>query len=117
MAALRDFYAESEINVSRILDVAQDLKILDRVLELRPFFLALDLAAVASRREFLNLEKWVAGEIGTHGSAFVRAALEFVRHKVQHDLRRQEMVDPPEATTLQISPATVAVFMRALRVQ
>ncbi|KAK4700026.1 CCR4-NOT transcription complex subunit 1, partial [Phenoliferia sp. Uapishka_3] len=114
MAALRDFYTESEINVSRILDVAQDLKILDLVLELRPYFLALDLAAVASRREFLNLEKWLANSIATHGSAFVRATLEFVKHKVQHDLRRQE-VDATEATTLSISAPTVAVFMRALR--
>ncbi|KAM0747379.1 Not1-domain-containing protein [Meredithblackwellia eburnea MCA 4105] len=114
MAALRDFYAESEINVSRILDIAQDLKILDLVLELRPFFLALDVAAVASRREFLNLEKWLTNSISTHGTAFLRATLDFVKHKVQHDLRRQE-ADPPEATTLSISAVTVATFMRALR--
>ncbi|KAI5474877.1 CCR4-NOT transcription complex subunit 1 [Pseudohyphozyma bogoriensis] len=113
-AALRDFYAESEINVSRILDVAQDLKILDLVLDLRPFFLALDLAALASRREYLNLDKWLTGSIATHGGAFVRATLEFVGHKVQHDLRRQEL-DPPEPTTLSLSAATVAIFMRALR--
>lgn len=116
-AALRDFYGESEINVSRILDVAQDLKILDLVLELRPYFLALDLAALASRREYLNLDKWLANSIGSQGGVFVRATLEFVGHKVRHDLSRQEMDTPGEPTTLSLSAATVALFMRALRLQ
>lgn len=116
-AALRDFYSESEINVSRILDVAQDLKILDLVLELRPFFLALDLAASASRREYLNLDKWLASSIDQLGGVFVRATLEFVGHKVRHDLLRQELDPAPEPTTLTLSAATVALFMRALRLQ
>lgn len=116
-AALRDFYAESEINVSRILDVAQDLKILDLVLDLRPFFLSLDLAALASRREYLNLDKWLAASIAQHGGQFVRATLEFVGHKVKHDLQRQELDPPAEPTTLSLSAATVAIFMRALRHQ
>lgn len=116
-AALCDFYAESEINVSRILDVAQDLKILDLVLDLRPFFLSLDLAALASRREYLNLDKWLAGSIAAHGGVFVRATLEFIGHKVKHDLARQELDPPPEPTTLSLNAATVAIFMRALRLQ
>lgn len=117
IAALRDFYAENEMNVSRILDVAQDLKILDLVLDLRPFFLSLDLAALASRREYLNLDKWLSSAITTHGSVFVRATLEFVGHKVRHDLQRQELDPAPEPTTLSLSAATVAIFMRALRLQ
>lgn len=116
-AALRDFYAESEVNVSRILDVAQDLKILDVVLDLRPFSLSLDLAALASRREYLNLDKWLSNSIATHGGVFVRATLEFVGHKVRHDLQRQELDPAPEPTTLSLSANTVAMFMRALRLK
>ncbi|GAA5967764.1 hypothetical protein JCM8115_006439 [Rhodotorula mucilaginosa] len=114
-AALRDFYAESEMNVTRIVDIAQDLKALDQVLELRPFVLALDLAALASRREYLNLEKWLTSQFQVHGSQLVRTALEFVGHKVQHELRRQEVDNPPEPTTLALNAATIAVFMRVLR--
>ncbi|GAA6042737.1 hypothetical protein JCM8097_005557 [Rhodosporidiobolus ruineniae] len=114
-AALRDFYGESEMNVTRIIDIAQDLKVLDQVLELRPFVLALDLAALASRREYLNLDKWLTSQIKTQGSALVRATLEFVGHKVQHELRRQEVDHPPEPTTLALNAATIAVFMRVLR--
>ncbi|KPV72766.1 uncharacterized protein RHOBADRAFT_38864 [Rhodotorula graminis WP1] len=114
-AALRDFYAESEMNVTRIVDIAQDLKALDDVLSLRPFVLALDLAALASRREYLNLDKWLATQMQQHGAQLVRATLEFVGHKVQHELRRQEMDNAPEPTTLALNAATIAVFMRVLR--
>ena len=116
-AALRDFYAESEMNVTRIVDIAQDLKALDDVLSLRPFVLALDLAALASRREYLNLDKWLATQMQQHGAQLVRATLEFVGHKVQHELRRQEMDNAPEPTTLALNAATIAVFMRVLRAQ
>lgn len=115
--ALRDFYAESEMNISRILDIAQELKVLDMILELRPFFLSLDLAALASRREYLNLDKWLASTIAANGGVFVRSTLEFVGHKVTHDLHRQEMDPAPEPTTLSLSATTVAMFMRALRLQ
>ncbi|BGP21039.1 hypothetical protein JCM10213_002926 [Rhodosporidiobolus nylandii] len=117
LAALRDYYADSEMNVTRILDVAQDLKVLDEVLELRPFVLALDLAALASRREYLNLDKWLTAQIKQQAQSqqLVRATLEFVGHKVQHELRRQEMDHPPEPTTLALNAATIAVFMRVLR--
>ncbi|GJN94550.1 hypothetical protein Rhopal_007633-T1 [Rhodotorula paludigena] len=114
-AALRDFYAESEMNVTRIVDIAQDLKALDRVLKLRPFVLALDLAALASRREYLNLDKWLSSQFAQHGAQLVRATLEFVGHKVQHELRRQELDRPPEPTTLALNAATIAIFMRVLR--
>lgn len=115
-AALRDFYAESEMNVTRIVDIAQDLKALDEVLDsLRPFELALDMAALASRREYLNLDKWLTSQIKSHGGGLVRATLEFVGHKVGHELNRQEMEMQVEPTTLALNAATIAIFMRVLR--
>ncbi|GAA6061543.1 hypothetical protein JCM10212_002750 [Sporobolomyces blumeae] len=116
LAALRDFYSESEMNVTRIVDIVQDLKALDPVLDqLRPFSLTLDMAALASRREYLNLDKWLTGQIHQHGSGLVRATLEFVGHKVGHELRRQEVESSSEPTTLALNAATIAVFMRVLR--
>ena len=44
--------------LSRILDVAQDLKALSLMLNGQPFPFVIDLAILASRREYLNLEKW-----------------------------------------------------------
>jgi len=115
-AALRDFYAESEMNVTRIVDIAQDLKALDEILDsLRPFELALDMAALASRREYLNLDKWLTSQIKSHGGGLVRATLEFVGHKVGHELNRQEMEMQVEPTTLALNAATIAILMRVSR--
>lgn len=114
-ATLHDYYGESEMNVSRILDVAQELKIVDVMLEGRPFSLALDLAALASRREILSLDLWLTNAISANGGAFVRATLDFVGQKVKHDLQRQELDPAPDPTMLSLSATTVAIFMKALR--
>ena len=42
---------------------------------------------------------------------------EFVGHKVQPELRRRQVDNPPVPTTLAFNAATIAVFMRALRAQ
>ncbi|KAM0787180.1 hypothetical protein ACM66B_006427 [Microbotryomycetes sp. NB124-2] len=115
--ALRDLYAESELNISRIVDIASELKILDFVLELPPTFLALDVAALASRREFLNLDKWLSTALATHGEAFVQSTLEYLGHKARHDLQRQELETESQPTTLSLSAQTVAIFFRVLRMQ
>ncbi|KAK4047270.1 CCR4-NOT core subunit cdc39 [Microbotryomycetes sp. JL221] len=116
-SAFRDFWTESEMNISRIVDVAQELKLLDVVLELQPTFLALDAAALAGRREFLNLEKWLTNALAAHGEPFVRTVLEFLSHKARHDLQRQEFEPSPPPTTLSLSAQTVALFIRSLRMQ
>jgi CCR4-NOT transcription complex subunit 1 len=104
------------MNVTRIVDIAQDLKALDEILDnLRPFELVLDMAALASRREYLNLDKWLTSQIKSHGGGLVRATLEFVGHKVGHELNRQEMELQTEPTTLAFNAATIAIFMRVLR--
>ncbi|KAJ7114402.1 hypothetical protein C8R44DRAFT_929238, partial [Mycena epipterygia] len=51
---------EKPLDIARILDVAQDLKILESLLEVRPFVFALDVAVLTSRREYLNLNQWLA---------------------------------------------------------
>lgn len=87
------------------------------MLEGRPFSLVLDLAALASRREILNLEQWLTNAISANGGGFVRATLDFVGHKVKHDLQRQELDPAPDPTMLSLSATTVAIFMKALRLR
>ncbi|GJN90457.1 hypothetical protein Rhopal_003468-T1 [Rhodotorula paludigena] len=79
------------MNVPRIVDIAQDLKALDHVLGLRPFVLALDPAALASRREYLKLDEWLSIQLAQRRAQLVRATLEFVGRTLQHELRRQEL--------------------------
>lgn len=113
LTTFRNFYAENPMNVTRLLDVAQDLKILDSLLDVRPFYFALDVAALASRREYLNLDKWLQDNINEHGSAFIRGALEFLDAKAKDDLAKQ---DPQaEQSFMPLTVQTVAIFLRVLR--
>ncbi|PCH38713.1 Not1-domain-containing protein [Wolfiporia cocos MD-104 SS10] len=113
--ALREYYDESPQNITRILDVAQDLKILDTLLEVRPFTFALDVAALASRREYLNLDKWLADNVATHGAEFLHAVIEFLEIKME-DEKATRITDPAvEHRTLQLSPQTITIFLRVLR--
>ena len=68
--------------LSRILDVAQDLKALHLMLNGQPFPFVIDLAILAHRREYLNLEKWLADKIREHGEIFVAATVKFLQRKV-----------------------------------
>ena len=55
-----------QTRLSRILDVAQDLKALSMLLSASPFAFVIDLACLASRREYLKLEKWLTDKIREH---------------------------------------------------
>ncbi|KAG8902291.1 hypothetical protein FRB99_004653 [Tulasnella sp. 403] len=108
--AFRDFYEESPLNITRILDVAQDLKILDALLDVRPFTFALDVAALASRREYLNLDKWLAVNVNTHGVEFLRAIVDFL------DIKVNNAQDPAsESRTMALNPSTIVIIIRTLR--
>lgn len=49
--------------LSRVLDVAQELKALSMLLQSNYFPFVIDLAVLASRREYLNLDKWLADQM------------------------------------------------------
>ena len=68
--------------LSRILDVAQDLKAVHMMLNGQPFPFVIDLAILASRREYQNLEKWLGDKIREHGEIFVAATVKFLQRKV-----------------------------------
>ncbi|KIJ69669.1 hypothetical protein HYDPIDRAFT_80338 [Hydnomerulius pinastri MD-312] len=113
--AFRDFYDESPLNITRILDVSQDLKILENLLEVRPFTFALDVAALASRREYLNLDKWLADNVTNHGAEFLRSMIVFLEVKMESE-KVARMSDPAvDSRTMPLSPQTIAIFLRTLR--
>ncbi|GJJ12464.1 hypothetical protein Clacol_006706 [Clathrus columnatus] len=113
--SFRDYYNESPLNITRILDVAQDLKILDALLEVRPFTFALDVAALASRREYLNLDKWLLDNIANHGVDFLRSVIEFLELKTSSE-KVARLSDPPEESkTMSLEAQRIAIFLRILR--
>jgi CCR4-NOT transcription complex subunit 1 len=88
--AMVDLYNLDASHLSRVLDIAQELKELKSVLESSNFLFALDLASLASRREYLNLEKWIQEMVQLHQEPFVRSCLEFIT--VSRELRVQRIV-------------------------
>ncbi|EST08344.1 CCR4-Not complex, Not1 subunit, domain of unknown function DUF3819 [Kalmanozyma brasiliensis GHG001] len=111
--AFRNFYLESQLNLTRIVDVAQSLGIVDDLVDARPFAFALDVAALASRREAIDLDAWLQDNINRHGSDFIRAVLEFLDMKAKDDLAKP---DPQaEQSFVPLTVQNVASFLKALR--
>ena len=83
MLCMIEMHRRDSTCLSRLLDVSQDLKILTVVLETKPFNFSLDMAALASRRQHLNLEKWLSDSIKDKGTVFFKAAIEFALEKIR----------------------------------
>ncbi|GJQ08903.1 hypothetical protein GpartN1_g694.t1 [Galdieria partita] len=70
--------------LTRILDVCQDLKIVPEVLQHSNCSqFSIDLAVLAARREYLNLEKWLTDQMKENGPEFFRACIEYLTRKIQ----------------------------------
>ena len=104
--------------ISRLLDIAQDLKILPHVLtEARSHTFVIDLAALASRREHLNLDKWLQEVVRDRKEPFLRALVEYVYEHLTtgaaHVLAQGESVPrrspiPPSSEALSLMLKTLA---------
>lgn len=118
MHAMADWYLRGECDqskLSRILDVAQDLKALSLLLNMKSFPFMIDLACLASRREYLKLDKWLMDKIRDHGETFVGAMIKFLQ-------RRFPIVVPNKAPEEQLPKAaqlpheTIATMLACLQV-
>uniref|UniRef100_F7BBD1 CCR4-NOT transcription complex subunit 1 n=1 Tax=Ciona intestinalis TaxID=7719 RepID=F7BBD1_CIOIN len=85
MHCMAEWYMRNEQydqqKLSRILDVAQDLKALSMLLNHKPFTFVIDLAALASRREYLKLDKWLSDKIKEHKEEFIEACISFLKRR------------------------------------
>jgi CCR4-NOT transcription complex subunit 1 len=72
---------EQQQRLSRILDVAQDLKALSILLNGNCHPFVIDLACLASRREYLKLDKWLMDKIESNGESFVNACIVFLNRR------------------------------------
>lgn len=72
---------DQQLKLSRILDLAQDLKALNHLLACSSLIFVIDLACLASRREYLKLDKWLPDKIDTIGPPFVEACITFLKRR------------------------------------
>jgi CCR4-NOT transcription complex subunit 1 len=103
-----EVYARDRSSITRVLDICQDIKELGTVLQSTPYTFALDLAALAARREYLNIEKWLGEQISTRGRPFVSACCEFLK-----GLAEEARAERKPAVS--VSEETYALFVKVLQ--
>ncbi|XP_025202841.1 CCR4-NOT transcription complex subunit 1-like isoform X4 [Melanaphis sacchari] len=115
--AMSEWYVRSDhdhIKLSRILDIAQDLKALSLLLSVQQFVFVIDLACLASRREYLKLDKWLSDKIREHGENFVSACVKFLQKRCPQ-LAGSTAKDEHLSKYTPLSSETVLTILNCLR--
>lgn len=86
--------------LSRLLDVAQELKILPNLLSSKSLSFNLDCAVLAYRRQHLNLDKWFRDQITSQGQPFVDASFAFIMEKLSLQIKRHKGLQTPPFVSL-----------------
>ncbi|XP_031558067.1 CCR4-NOT transcription complex subunit 1-like isoform X2 [Actinia tenebrosa] len=115
MQAMADWYMkgdQDQARLSRILDVAQDLKALSVLLNFHPLLFVIDLAALASRREYLKLDKWLNDKLREHQEKFAEAMITFLKRRCPH--LTGITLDKELPKSIQLPTETVIVMLTCL---
>jgi CCR4-NOT transcription complex subunit 1 len=99
-----EYHARNPLNITRILDISQDLRCLSDLLDFQSAPFVLDVAALASRREYLNLDKWLQEMINKHGNDFVMEAYRFLRIKADAEYTQTRDGGKPTMVSLRVGP-------------
>ncbi|KAG7189600.1 hypothetical protein KM043_017285 [Ampulex compressa] len=119
MHAMAEWYIRGDhdqTRLSRILDVAQDLKALSALLNAQSFPFVIDLACLASRREYLKLEKWLTDKIRDHGEVFVAACVKFLQRRCPQVMGPGIKEDPTVPKASQLPQETLTTILACLQV-
>ncbi|CAK9174200.1 unnamed protein product, partial [Ilex paraguariensis] len=73
-------------NMNKVVDVSQELKILSPALDMVPFSFGIRLAALASQKDLLDLEKWLSTNLSTYKDIFFEECLNFLK-EVQYGIQ------------------------------
>lgn len=118
MHSMAEWYMRGEphdqMRLGRILDVAQDLKALSMLLNATPYAFVIDLACLASRREYLNMEKWLNDKITEHKEPFIQACVTFLKQRCPQ-LLGSVKEDQPQTKSQQLPPDTIATMLTCLK--
>ncbi|KAL4599949.1 hypothetical protein ACB092_11G164000 [Castanea dentata] len=103
-------------SMTRILDVCQELKIISLVLDAIPSPYAIRLAALASRKELVDLEKWLIHNLNTYKDIFFEECLKFLK-EIQfggsQDFSTKAFHDSGAVSNLYLE--TSSTFMKVLK--
>ncbi|KAI3693882.1 hypothetical protein L1987_76837 [Smallanthus sonchifolius] len=79
LRALNDALHMDSDNITRVLDLCEELKIISPVLDMVPMSLGIRLAPLASRKELIDLEKWLSSNLTTYRDTFFEECLRFLK--------------------------------------
>ncbi|CAG9539608.1 unnamed protein product [Cercopithifilaria johnstoni] len=87
LTALCSYYMKNpddQTKLSRILEVAHELKPdgLAELFNVPQFPFTIDLACLASRRDFLKLDKWIDDKLAVYGDAFASQLICYIRRRL-----------------------------------
>ncbi|ODO11915.1 hypothetical protein I350_00699 [Cryptococcus amylolentus CBS 6273] len=116
LSVLLEFYGEDENNLGRIVEIGSELKILGRLLAIEDnSHFVLDVAALASNRELLNLEQWLADGIEIKGEEFLQEIFDFVEHKIRLEFEHQHQPETAPPLLFTLGPTVYSIFIRVVR--
>ncbi|KAF9430928.1 hypothetical protein BGZ94_002057 [Podila epigama] len=108
VSGLLDLYDHDHSSLPKILKISDDLKILNKVLEVKSFAFAIDLAVLASSRNLLALDKWLMSRVASGQDIFVRACLDYLSERIVNDSRQDG------ASLKELPVDSIAVFLQVL---
>ncbi|WVR05705.1 hypothetical protein IAU60_002729 [Kwoniella sp. DSM 27419] len=115
LSVLHELYLEDENNLGRIVDIAGEISILDKLLESENARFSLDVAALAANKERLNLENWLADGIEAKGPEFLEEIFDFVEHKISCEFDNQHALEPVPLPSYALGANVFSIFIRVIR--
>ncbi|KAG9452304.1 hypothetical protein H6P81_005208 [Aristolochia fimbriata] len=74
-----DMQSVDSDNLSKVLDICKELKILSAVLDMAPFTFSIKLVALASKKDQFNLEKWLNENLTAYKDSFFEGCVKFMK--------------------------------------
>ncbi|KAF9433584.1 hypothetical protein BGZ76_009251 [Entomortierella beljakovae] len=108
VSGLLDLYDHDRSSLTKILKITEDFHILNKVLEVKSFTFAIDLAVLAYSRNLLALDKWLQNRVAAGQDVFVRACLDFLSERILNDSHQ----NTPMNKELPIE--TIVIFLQVL---
>ncbi|XP_008796100.2 CCR4-NOT transcription complex subunit 1-like isoform X2 [Phoenix dactylifera] len=104
-------------NLLRILDICLELKILLPVLDATPFPFSIKLAAIASQKDQINLEKWLNEHLSVYKDAFCEDCFKFLKEVLSNEANDvpDSSVQQHRAAILNVYQETCSTFFKVLQ--
>lgn len=82
---------------------------------MQPLTFALDVAALASRREYLYLDKRLADNVANYGAEFLRSVTHFLEQNIQRKIATRLSGPTVENRTMSLNPNVITTILCFLR--